>query len=106
MQTAVIEKAEMRDWVANAVIQATASEITQAVSVAAAYFEDTLQAVPENLLVAGTIGAHGVAAMIRGNGLEYLQPHEMVDAAMLETGAVSASVPRGWLAGVRGALKS
>lgn len=106
MQTAVIEKAEMRDWVANAVAQATASEITQAISVAAAYFEDTLQAVPKNLLVAGTIGAHGVAAMMKANGLEGLQAHEMVEAAMLETGAVSASVPRSWLAGVRGALKS
>lgn len=106
MQTAVIEKAEMRDWVANAVAQATVSEITQTISVAAAYFEDTLQTVPENLLVAGTIGAHGVAAMMQANGLEGLQTHEMVDAAMLETSAVSASVPRSWLAGVRGALKS
>lgn len=106
MQTAVIEKAEMRDWVTNAVAQAMASEITQSVSVAAAYFEDTLQAAPESLLVAGTIGAHRVAAMMEANGLEGLRVHEMVEAAMLEAGAASASVPRGWLAGVRGALKS
>ena len=106
MQTAVIEKAEMQDWVTTAVAQATASEITQTVSVAAAYFEDTLQSVPENLLVAGTIGAHEVAAMMEANGLEGLRTQEMVDVTMLEAGAVSASVPRGWLAGVRGALKS
>jgi type IV pilus assembly protein PilM len=106
MQTAVIEKAEMRDWVTNAVAQATASEITQTVSVAAAYFEDTLQTVPQSLLVAGTIGAHGVAAMMEANGLEGFEVHEMVDAGMIEAGAASASVPRGWLAGVRGALKS
>jgi type IV pilus assembly protein PilM len=106
MQTAVIEKAEMRDWVATAIAQATASEITQTISVAAAYFEDTLQTLPENLLVAGTIGAHRVAEMMEANGLEGLRVQEMVDTAMLEAGAVSASVPRGWLAGVRGALKS
>lgn len=106
MQTAVIEKAEMRDWVATAIAQATASEITQTVSIAAAYFEDTLQAVPESLFVAGTIGAHGIAAMMEANGLEGLRVQEMVEASMLEAGAASASVPRGWLAGVRGALKS
>jgi type IV pilus assembly protein PilM len=106
MQTAVIEKAEMRDWVATAIAQATASEITQTVSIAAAYFEDTLQAVPERLLVAGTIGAHGIAAMMEANGLEGLRVQEMVETSMLEAGAASASVPRGWLAGVRGAIKS
>ncbi|HUZ95023.1 MAG TPA: hypothetical protein VMU57_08930 [Edaphobacter sp.] len=106
MQTAVIEKAEMRDWVATAIAQATASEITQTVSVAAAYFEDTLHTAPESLLVAGTIGAHGIAAMMEANGLEGLRVQEMVETTMLEAGAVSASVPRGWLAGVRGALKN
>ncbi|MEO6815210.1 MAG: hypothetical protein ABI177_00790 [Edaphobacter sp.] len=106
MQTAVIEKAEMRDWVATAIAQATASEITQTISVAAAYFEDTLQTAPESLLVAGTIGTHRVAEMLEANGLEGLHVQEIVETAMLEAGAVSASVPRGWLAGVRGALKS
>lgn len=106
MQTAVIEKAEMRDWVATEIAQATASEITQTVSVAAAYFEDTLQTAPESLLVAGTIGAQGIAAMMEANGLEGLRVQEIVEPGMLEAGAVSASVPRGWLAGVRGALKS
>jgi type IV pilus assembly protein PilM len=31
---------------------------------------------------------------------------EMVDAGMMEVGAMTASVPRGWLAGVRGALRN
>jgi type IV pilus assembly protein PilM len=30
----------------------------------------------------------------------------LVDAGMMEAGAVTSSVPRGWLAGVRGALKN
>jgi hypothetical protein len=30
----------------------------------------------------------------------------MVDAGMIETPAASFAVPRGWLAGVRGALKN
>lgn len=106
MQTSVIEKAEVRELTAGAAAEAMAVEVTQAVSVAAAYFEDTLQTAPESLLVAGTIGAGAVSAMMEANGLEGLRTQEMVDAAMLETAAVSASVPRGWLAGVRGALKS
>lgn len=106
MQTSVLERAETRELAANAAGEAMAGEVTQAVSIAAAYFEDTLQTAPESLLAAGTIGANAVAAMIEANGLQGLRVQEMVDAAMLETGAVSASVPRGWLAGVRGALKS
>jgi type IV pilus assembly protein PilM len=106
MQTAVIEKAEMRELASTAAAEAAANEITQAVSVAAAYFEDTLQSAPEHVLVAGTMGADGMAAMMAANGLEGFEVHEMVDAGMIEAGAVSASVPRGWLAGVRGALKN
>jgi type IV pilus assembly protein PilM len=106
MQTSVIEKAEITELAAAAAKQAAATEVTQAVSVAAAYFEDTLQVAPENVLVAGTISADGVAAMMEAYGLEGLRVQELVDAGMMEAGAVSASVPRGWLAGVRGALKS
>ena len=38
-------------------MRAAAHEVAQAVSVAAAYFEDTLQRSPDQLLVAGTLGA-------------------------------------------------
>ncbi len=41
--------------------QAAAREVAQAVSVAAAYFEDSLQTAPEQLLVAGTLGAETLA---------------------------------------------
>jgi type IV pilus assembly protein PilM len=74
--------------------------------VAAAYFEDTLLMAPESVLSAGTLGADGLATMMEESGLEGLRVREMVDAGMLEAGAVTATVPRGWLAGVRGALKN
>jgi len=102
MQTSVVEAAGARESESAAVAQ----EVTQAVSVAAAYFEDTLRISPESVLSAGTLGAEMLAAMMRDGGLEGLRVREMVDAGMLETGAVSAAVPRGWLAGVRGALKN
>jgi type IV pilus assembly protein PilM len=85
--------------------QAAAREVAQAVSVAAAYFEDSLQTAPEQLLVAGTLGAETLAEAGE-YGLEGLRVRELVDAGMMEAGAVTASVPRGWLAGVRGALKN
>jgi type IV pilus assembly protein PilM len=102
MQTQVLEKAEMREIAATAM----AREVTQAVSVAAAYFEDTLQISPEIALAAGTMGAETLGTMLQESGLEGLRVREMVDAGMLEAGAVTARVPRGWLAGVRGALKN
>jgi type IV pilus assembly protein PilM len=38
--------------------------------------------------------------------LSGLQVREMMTPAMLAAGAATASVPRGWLAGVKGALTS
>ncbi len=102
MQTQVLEKAEIREMAAGAATR----EVTQAVSVAAAYFEDTLQVAPEVALSAGTMGAEMLATILQESGLEGLRVREMVDAGMLEAGAVTASVSRGWLAGVRGALKN
>jgi type IV pilus assembly protein PilM len=102
MQTQVLEQAEIREIAAIA----AAHEIVQAVSVAAAYFEDSLQVEPEEVLAAGAMGAEALAAMMQEGGLESLKVHELVDAGMLQAGAVTASVPRGWLAGVRGALKN
>jgi type IV pilus assembly protein PilM len=101
MQTTVLAMAEIHDAETAAV-----REVTQAVSVAAAYFEDTLEVTPEVVLSAGTLGADALAEMMDASGLEGLRVREVVDGTMMETGAVSASVPRGWLAGVRGALKN
>ncbi|WP_433983570.1 hypothetical protein RBB78_21250 [Tunturiibacter empetritectus] len=86
--------------------QAAAREVAQAVSVAAAYFEDSLQSAPEQLLMAGTLDVGTLTAATEENGLEGLRVREMMDSGMMEAGAVTASVPRGWLAGVRGALKN
>lgn len=102
MQTSVVESAGVREVEASAL----ARDVAQAVSVAAAYFEDTLRVAPESVLSAGTLGAETLASMMRESGLEGLRVREMVDAGMLQPGAVTATIPRGWLAGVRGALKN
>jgi type IV pilus assembly protein PilM len=102
MQTSMVETAVTREIE----VRATAREVAQAVSVAAAYFEDSLQRSPDQLLVAGTLGAESLTAMMEESGLEGLRVREMVEAGMIEPGAVTASVPRGWLAGVRGALRN
>jgi type IV pilus assembly protein PilM len=102
MQTSMVETAVRRDIE----VSAAAREVAQAVSVAAAYFEDSLQRRPDQLLVAGTLGAESLVAMMEESGLEGLRVREMVEPGMIEPGAVTASVPRGWLAGVRGALRN
>jgi type IV pilus assembly protein PilM len=79
-------------------------EIAQAVSVAAAYFEDTLSTSPEVLLAAGTMSAEMLERMLSTSGLVGLQVRELMEPGMLAAGAATASVPRGWLAGVKGAL--
>ena len=87
---------------------AAAREVTQAVSVAAAYFEDTLEMAPGLVLSAGTMGAGLLGALLRdaGFGQEEIRVMETVDPAMLTGGATTSRVPRGWMAGVRGALRS
>ncbi len=87
---------------------ATAREITQALSVAAAYFEDTLQSTPGVVLAAGTIGADALGALLVEAGFNQaeMRVREMVEPAMLVGAAVSSRIPRGWMAGVRGALRS
>ncbi len=90
--------------------EATAAEreVTQAVSVAAAYFEDSLQMVPGVVLSAGPLGAEALGGMLHGAGFgdAEMRVREMIDAAMLTGGAVTTRVPHGWMAGVRGALRS
>jgi type IV pilus assembly protein PilM len=102
MQTQVLERQLMGDS------QTTdgAGEISRAVSVAAAYFEDTLGVSPEQVLGAGSISAERLQGMLVQDGLEGLRVRELVDAGAIDASAVTSRVPRGWLAGVRGALKS
>ena len=89
-------------------LTAVEREVTQAVSVAAAYFEDTLQSAPGVVLSAGTMGAEVLNALLRnaGFGDAEMKVREMVEPVMLTGGAVSTRVPHGWMAGVRGALRS
>ncbi|QMV18225.1 hypothetical protein GOB94_05600 [Granulicella sp. 5B5] len=84
------------------------SEIAQAVSVAAAYFEDTLATSPGMVLSAGPLGAEKLGRMLRDEGVgpeEGLSVRELVDSSSLLSDAVVASVPRSWLSSVTGALR-
>jgi type IV pilus assembly protein PilM len=85
------------------------AEIAQAVSVAAAYFEDTLAVAPTELLSAGSLGAERLARILKTSGVgeeDGLRVRELVEAGELLPDAVTASAPRAWLSGVVGALRS
>jgi type IV pilus assembly protein PilM len=88
-------------------LRAAAREITQALSVAAAYFEDTLQVPPGVVLAAGTVGAEMLGELLREAGFDEaeMRVRELVEPAMLVGGAVTSRVPRGWMASIRGALR-
>jgi len=87
-----------------------ANEVAQAVSVAAAYFEDTLESAPALVLAAGPLGADALISVLddANVGIGPVAVQEMVERQMLGAGSASAGqaggVPLGWLAGVRGAL--
>ena len=91
------------------VIPLPSSEIVQAVSVAAAYFEDTLGTPPSSLLAAGPTSATHLTAMLAGSSIGAWPIHETIDPTTLPTGQGPAgmpnAIPRGWLAGVQGALR-
>ena len=84
-------------------------EIARAVSVAVAYFEDMLGVPPATLLSAGPMGADRLNRTLREQGVaeaDGLRIREMVEGEAIAASAVSGAVPRGWLSGVVGALKS
>jgi type IV pilus assembly protein PilM len=87
---------------------ALAAEIAQAVSVAAAYFEDTLAIAPTRVLSAGPMGADALGQILSSSGVgegDGLRVRELVESAALLPDAVSAAAPRAWLSGVVGALR-
>ena len=89
--------------------EAQSEDIARAVSVAIAYFEDSLSAVPEVLLSAGPIGADLLDRVLREQGVageDRFRVREMIDPTVLAADAAKASVPRSWLAGITGALRS
>jgi type IV pilus assembly protein PilM len=88
---------------------ALADEIARAVSVAVAYFEDSLSVAPEVLLSAGPLGAENLNRILQEQGIaveEGLRVRELIDSSAVAPGAVTAAAPRSWLAGVTGALRS
>ena len=88
------------------------TEIAQAVSVAAAYYEDTLATAPTRIYVRWATG-RGCAAenfdaskgLAQADGLRVRERDGPSTEALLSGAVTSASVPRGWLAGVLGALR-
>jgi type IV pilus assembly protein PilM len=86
---------------------ALAREIAQAVSVAAAYFEDTLAASPGELFSAGPLGAERLSRILMEQGVgpeDGLSVRELVSSSALL--AEATSVPRAWLSSVTGALRA
>lgn len=81
-------------------------DLAEAVSVAAAYFEDTLATRPSTLLTAGVTSAHALSVTLERHGLESLHARELLGPAALGPGASSTPIPPGLLAGLRGALRS
>jgi len=68
-----------------------------------AYYEDTLGAVPGEILAAGPLGAAEMNRLMRDRDVaEGIHAQEVVTAEAL--GAEGTRIPRGWLAGVMGAL--
>jgi type IV pilus assembly protein PilM len=87
---------------------AFSAEIAQAVSVAAAYFEDTLATAPTRVLSAGPLGAERLSQILIAAGFGdagELRVQELVESSALQADAVSASATRPWLSGVWGALR-
>jgi type IV pilus assembly protein PilM len=83
-------------------------EIAQAVSVAVAYFEDTLSTPPSTIFSAGALSADALHHVLSGNGYDEagaVRVRELIDASTFSAGAVTGSIPRGSLAGVAGALR-
>jgi type IV pilus assembly protein PilM len=84
------------------------AEIAQAVSVAAAYFEDTLAIAPTQVLSAGPLGAERLSRILNVSGVgdaDGLHVRELVESSALLPDAASATAPRSWLSGVLGALR-
>jgi type IV pilus assembly protein PilM len=85
-----------------------AGEIAQAVSVAVAYFEDTLSRTPPAIFSAGALGAERLGGLLNGNGYteaDDLRVRELIESSVFAAGAVTGNIPRGSLAGVAGALR-
>ncbi len=81
-------------------------DLAEAVSVAAAWFEDTLATPPSTLLTAGLASAQALSVTLEQHGLDSLRAHELLTPEAFGPGASSSHLPPGLLAGLRGALRS
>lgn len=81
-------------------------DLAESISVASAYFEDTLATPPQTLLTAGITSAQAIVTMLDQHGMEAMHTRELLGTDALGAGASTATIPHGWLAGVRGALRS
>lgn len=75
-------------------------ELLQAISVAAAYYEDSLAVAPTEVLTAGTLAPGALELTLADSGM---RARDVLQSADLLAGV---SIPRGLLAGLRGALKT
>lgn len=80
-------------------------EIAQAISVAAAYFEDMLGVAPNVIYSAGTLSAETLRSILEEDAPAPMEVREIVGSEALAAGAATASIARSLLAGVRGALR-
>ena len=81
-------------------------DLAESVSVAAAYFEDTLGTIPDLVLAAGSIPAADLHRTLLASGLEGLPVRDLLPSEALGAAVSTTSIPHGWLAGLRGALRS
>ena len=81
-------------------------DLAESISVASAYFEDTLATPPQALLTAGITSAQAIVSMLEQQGMDAMQIRELLGSEGFGAGAATATIPHGWLAGLRGALRS
>jgi type IV pilus assembly protein PilM len=78
-------------------------ELTQSVSVARAYFEDTLNTLPHVLYCVGPGGAHEFARVLGDSEVDGMRVRDLVSSPAM---GASGTMPTGLTAGVTGALAS
>ena len=107
-QAAMQQQVLTAEIVHGAEVHALTHDLAQAVSVAAAYYEDTLSSAPQEVLVGGELGAQVIQQMLHDGGFDEnaLRVREIVQPAALAAGASTSTIARGLLAGVRGALRT
>ncbi len=86
---------------------ASSREIAQGVSVAAAYFEDTLGTPPLSIRSAGSLSPQQLQWTLEAHGLGPIAVRDLFDPTVgLAPGAQTTRIEHSWLAGVHGALST